>query len=661
MVLAMLSNQTTVPVARETPGPTGERARRRAGRTTPTGNVLAFGATFGLVLVYALRGGAYDLVAFEEYGLLIWWLLAIGIAVGALPRRRPAPVVLLLCGALLAYAGWTALSMVWTQSGELTMEEIARSLDYLGLLLLLGTVLGRDTWRAASTGLAFGALAVSVIAVASRLAPAAFPANVVGILFRTDRLSYPFGYWNAVAAWGAMSATIGLAWSAHDTSRVRRALALGLVPAAVLAIYLSYSRAGVLGTAVGVAFVFATSRNRLTALVHGTIAAAGSLAAILAARAAPQIARGTGDRGGLTVAAVLLCAMVLCFLAAWMTDAYGLDGRRLPRRQARTVFAVGALAVVIAAAVVGPRVERHVWHSFSTPVAATNTSDPAARLLSLSGTRYAVWKGAFHAFQAHPLDGTGAGTFEFWWNSHSGGVPGFFRNAHNVWLGNMAELGLPGLLLIVAVASAAVAVAAAVRRKASRPTSVGVSTALLGAFVVFLFDASVDWMWQSTAVTVLALAGVAVLGARLAERAPPLKAWMRAGFVSLALGAGALQLPGLVSTRDIRGSQAAEQARNGNLALSLANDAVDAEPWSASAYEQRGLVLEAAGRYRAAAAALRRAASDEPTNYVHWLHLARVETELGQVAVALTDYARAQQLRPDSIAFQPPPPRTVIR
>jgi hypothetical protein len=657
----MLSNQTTVRATRGVDGPAAERVRRRAGGTTRTGNVLAFAATFGLVLVYALRGGAYDLVAFEEYGLLIWWLLAIGIAVGALPRRRPAPVVLLLCGALLAYAGWTALSMIWTQSGELTTEEIARSLDYLGLLLLLSTVLGRDTWRGGAAGLALGALAVCVVAVASRLVPAAFPANVVGILFKTNRLSYPFGYWNAVAAWGAMAATIGLAWSAHDSSRARRAVALTLVPAAVLATYLSYSRAGVLGTALGAAFVFAASRNRLTVVVHAAVAAAGSAAAIVAARAAPQIARGTGDRGSLTVAAVLVCGMVLCFLAAWMTDANGVDDWRLPRRQARTAFAVGAVAVLIAAAVVGPTVARHAWHSFSTPVLVTKANDPAARLLSLSGTRYAVWKSAFHAFEAHPLDGTGAGTFEFWWNSHSGGVLGFFRNAHNLWLENMAELGLPGLLLILAVGVAAVAVGVSVRRKVSRPTSVGVSTAFLGAFVVFLFHASVDWMWQSTAVTVLALAGLAVLGARLAERMPPLKAWMRAGFVVLALGAGALQLPGLVSTRDIRGSQAAEQARNGNLALSLANDAVSAEPWSASAYEQRGLVLEAAGRYREAAAALRQAASDEPANYVHWLGLARVETELGHVAAALSDYSRAHRLRPQSVAFQPPPPPTVIR
>jgi tetratricopeptide (TPR) repeat protein len=180
------------------------------------------------------------------------------------------------------------------------------------------------------------------------------------------------------------------------------------------------------------------------------------------------------------------------------------------------------------------------------------------------------------------------------------------------------------------------------------------SIAFLAAFVVFLFHASVDWMWESTAITVLALAGVAVLGARLAQDRPRLRGWLRASFVVLAVGAGAVQLPGLLSTTDIRRSQSAERARNGNLALAWADDAIDVEPWSASAYEQRGLVLEAAGRYAAAAVSLRQAISYEPTNYVHWLDLARVEAERGKFAAALVDYGRAHRLRPDSIAFEPP-------
>jgi tetratricopeptide (TPR) repeat protein len=122
-----------------------------------------------------------------------------------------------------------------------------------------------------------------------------------------------------------------------------------------------------------------------------------------------------------------------------------------------------------------------------------------------------------------------------------------------------------------------------------------------------------------------------------------------------------VQLPGLLSTTEIRRSQAAERARNGNLALALANNAIDVEPWSASANEQRGLVLEAAGRYNAAAIALRRAIANEPTNYVHWLNLARVETERGGINAALIDYSQAHRLRPQSAAFVLAPPSVKLR
>ena len=118
----------------------------------------------------------------------------------------------------------TAASLTWSASSERTTLEVARVVDYLGLVVLLGTVLDARTWRPAAAGLGFGALLVSALALGSRLIPAAFPADTVAGALHFDRLSYPLGYWNAVAAWGAMSATFGLAWSAHDKSRASRAL-----------------------------------------------------------------------------------------------------------------------------------------------------------------------------------------------------------------------------------------------------------------------------------------------------------------------------------------------------------------------------------------------------------------------------------------------------
>ncbi|PZS08132.1 MAG: hypothetical protein DLM64_13180 [Solirubrobacterales bacterium] len=646
----MLADEAVTTTAPETVESAQPSSRRRVERSTVVARVAAFLGALGLVLVYALRGGSYDLVVFQEHGLVIWWVLAIGIAVGLLPRARPSRPALVLLGALLAYALWTAVSLTWTESAERTTVELARVLDYLGLVALLSVTLGRDNWRAGAAGLAFGALVVCALAVGSRLAPSVFGTDHAAATLHIDRLSSPFGYWNAVAAWGAMSTAIGLAWSAHDRSRIGRAVALALVPVACLTTYLTYSRAGLGGTLLAVLAVLAFSRSRLTVLIHTVVAAAGAALAVLAVRGAPEIARATGTRGSATVLAALVFAAALCAGVAVLTGLHRADKWRIPRPVVRPLAIAGVVAVIGAGAVIGPGLVRHAWHSFTHTTSAVSSTDPTARLASLSGTRYPVWKVALKAFDAHPVGGNGAGTFEFWWNRHATD-PEFVRDAHNLWLQNMAELGAPGLLLIIALTISALALGVAVRRRVRRSASAGATAAFLSAFVVYLLHASVDWMWESTAVTVLALAGVAAVGARLGSRRFRLRWPARAALVLLAAVAGLVQVPGLISTTAIRRSQAAERTGNGDQALAWARLAVNAEPWSASAYEQRGLVLESAGRLPAAAQDLQRATSHESTDFSHWLIRARIETERGRLAAATSDYQRAHRLRPLAAVF----------
>ena len=636
---------SVTPQLERAPG-TSRPALKRPSRMSAA---LAFVGTLSLALLYALRGGAYDLSVFESYGLAIWWLIAVGVAVRVLPRSRPSRVTLLMLAALLAYVAWTGISLAWTESAERTSIELARSVDYVGVICLLAFSLDRDTWRPAAAGLGAGALAVCGLAVLSRLDPGAFPADYVSIALRTDRLSYPFGYWNAVGAWGAMSVAIGLAWSAHDAVRWRRALLLGLVPVAAATVYLAYSRTAAAGAAVGVILVISTSRNRVSALLHALLALVGSAAVIVAIRGEPQIARASGTRGALVVAGGLALAALVCAAGAWAAGAARTDRWSVPRARFRPIATAALVVALLAGGVLGPKQFSSGWSSFTHPV-TSHSSDPAARLLNLSGSRYYVWKSAVTAFVRDPATGTGAGTFAFWWNRNAADLE-YLHDTHNIWLQNMAELGAPGLLLILGAAGTALAVAVVVRMRARRRASAGAATALLAAFVVYLLAASVDWMWESTAVTVLALAGIAALGARISRPLGPLRRRVRGPMVMLALLAAALQVPGLLSAVELRRSQAAERGKNANLALSWANDAVDVEPWSASAYEQRGLVLEAAGRLNAAAADLRRAISHERTNFTHWLLLARIETERGRLTAATRDYRQAYALRPVAAVF----------
>src|SRR5436305_7804728 len=113
------------------------------------GPALAFLATAGLLVAYALRGGSYDVVVRQEMGLGIWWVLGLGFALGVLPRA-PVPRLRLLGVATLLLVGlWVAIGLGWTESAERTTAEFGRIVAYAGVLLLPLALLDRGTWRAA--------------------------------------------------------------------------------------------------------------------------------------------------------------------------------------------------------------------------------------------------------------------------------------------------------------------------------------------------------------------------------------------------------------------------------------------------------------------------------------------------------------------------------
>ena len=100
-----------------------------------------------IVVYVSLRAGGYDPIPRDEVGILVWWGVLVGVAVGALSIERigvPARAVLFL---FLAVAGWTALSFEWTQSAERTATELARTVTYLGVFVLALAVQRGGRWR----------------------------------------------------------------------------------------------------------------------------------------------------------------------------------------------------------------------------------------------------------------------------------------------------------------------------------------------------------------------------------------------------------------------------------------------------------------------------------------------------------------------------------
>jgi hypothetical protein len=115
---------------------------------------------------------------------------------------------------------------------------------------------------------------------------------------------------------------------------------------------------------------------------------------------------------------------------------------------------------------------------------------------SFVGDRTAWWDTARAAGLHHPLQGAGAGTFHDLYQR----VP-VAHDAHSLYLQTFAELGMPGLILVVVLV--VLPIVTAFRGK---------QAAVAAGLVVFALHMGVDWDWQLPAVTVtgLALAAKAV-------------------------------------------------------------------------------------------------------------------------------------------------------
>lgn len=605
---------------------------------------LTFAVVFAGLLLLGLDGGGYDVVVRHQAAIFVWWAVALAALTGLAPRARPAAPGWLVLGALAGLAVWTALSLSWTPDDERTLVEVARVVAHLGVVVALVAGLGRETWSAAVAGASAAAAAIVLVALGSRLAPGTFGEDVVIDGFGTYRLSHPFGYWNAVGSWAGMTCALCPAWSAHARTGVWRGVALAMVPAAIAVTYLTYSRASLAGSALGLVVLFCASRNRVTVVLHAAVAAVGGAAAILTIRGLPEIARAGGEAGAGDVAAVLGGAGVAACAVAWLSGWAGLDRVRLPVRVGRVAFAAGGLAAIGLAAIAVSAYGDRAWDQFQDTRNVTS-ADPAERLQSLNGTRVELWRVARDEFRADRWRGAGAGTYEFTWN-RDGTNPEFVRDAHSLYLEVLAELGIPGLLCVLALLAGAGWAFVAALRAARDPVERGALAGAAAAVSAFALGAGVDWLWESTAVTVLALV---LIGCAISATASPVRRVRWRVRVPLCLGAIAaclLLLPALVSTSEVRHSQEAFARGDQAAAAAHADGAVRAQPWAASPRVQRALVAERTGDLRGARRDLRAAETRSPQDWRIPLLLARVEARRGDSRAALAAYRRARDLRP---------------
>jgi len=623
---------------------------------------------FALVAYLGLEGGGYDAVVHDQVGVAVWWVLLLGVAVGALPRFRPRPLAWVALGLLAAFVAWTALSMTWTESGERTFAELARVVGYLGVLALALGVGGRDGARALLGGVAAGIVLVAAVALLSRLHPDWFPAADQTAAFLTsnrERLSYPLNYWNGLGALIAIGLPLVLQLAADARTLLVRGLAGAALPALVLTAFFTLSRGGIAAAAIAAALFLLLAPDRLPKMAVGLAGGVGGALLVLAAARRDSLQDGllneAARQQGDELLPIVLLVCLVAGLAAVATAMLSRDGTRprwshVPPRPARAGAAAAAVLLAVAFLVAGgPGRVSDAWDEFKEP---SSPGEGTGRLSSAAGqSRYQYWVATVDQNATDPLTGTGSGTFEYWW-TRNGENDDTVRDAHSLYMQTLGELGIVGLalllafLLVVLLGGAWLALRGPPDRSGG-DTARSVLAAAVAGCAAFALTAAVDWMWQLPVVPVamLLLAAVAVGGRHGEEARPsvPLAPRLACGLVAIA-AIVAIAIP-LASTSLLRESEAEAQGGDLPAALEAARSAENVQPGAATPRLQEALLLEEMGDLTGAARAAREATERESTNWRHWLVLSRVEARRGNAAAAVGAYRRARSLNPRSGLF----------
>jgi O-antigen ligase len=610
----------------------------------------------------ALGGGGYEVSSRHIAGIAAWLAVVAMLVFGGGARTSVGRPLYWACGLIGGLALFSALSSLWSGSVELSVNEADRVLTYLGFFLA-AFLIAQTTERRQrfAEGIAIGVTAVVLLGVLSRLLPHVFELSAG--LGSGPRLRYPLGYWNANGLACSISFTMLVWLSRRGAWPALRWAAVAALPAVLLCLYFTYSRGGLLTLLIGLVVLLALSRERLWLLATAAIGGLGVLPAMIAVQSANAIADNRDVPGaggeGVAVLAILLAGIgpaLILFAglrrlerrAGPLTE-QALSASR-DRRLLRRVAIAGTVVAVGLMVAVGGR----AWDQFTTGDVEF-PEDPRSHYGSLSGAgRDEFWRVAIDGFGEEPLAGHGAGTYEFTWEQRrSIDLP--VHDAHSLYLEVLDELGIVGILLVLAMVGGLLWIGFAAWRDA-RGAERELCAALLAAMVAFAVGAGFDWFWEIAAVGALFFFAAAVaVSVRCAQLecgiSPAARGRERPyGLVLGGLAAAwiaALALVGpLLVDRELAASQEAAAAGDVASAVSHAETARSIEPWAASPYVKLGLLAELEGDYAGGAARLAQAIEREDRNWqLHYLR-SRMLGEAGEYEASARALDRARELNP---------------
>jgi hypothetical protein len=640
--------------------------------------VLTWLLPFALVIYLALRGGGYDSVVRDEVGTVLWLALLVGAFIGLLPATRLTRASWIALGLLAGFAAWTALSAIWSDSPERSIDSFVLVATYLGAFALVLLTQGRQGLERILGGVAAAIAVIAVLAVLSRLHPQWFPTNpVVDVLPHIrSRLSYPLNSWNGLGGFLAMGVPLLLAVALDARNRMSQIAATAVLPVVAVGIFFTLSRGGAIAALAAVALFIALRSRRMRALPVIVLAAAASALVIGIAAQFRDLGRGLSTslahQEGAVMAGVLvaICVAVglLRVLLLRAESAGRLDRLELSPTVTRRALAVAALLLVVGALVAaGTGRLSSAWEDFKAPPGPGTAS---SRLQDTSGNgRYQYWQSTVDEMQTAPLLGTGAGTFQYWWALH-GTIFGFTAYAHSLYFETLGETGIVGGVLIVAFVGFILFIAIRRTTSATGRRRRGWLAGGAGSAAAFAITMALDWGWH---VPVIPVAFFLIAGAllqsddanptqpdvtrtrrrlRIRERWPE-----RIAIVCLAVPVIAVATASAVGQRLIEASQADARANNLDSALDHARDAARFMPWAAFPHQQQALVLEEQGNYEEANSEIHLAIDKAPVNWEPYYVLASIYKASGNLPAARTEYQVAKAHNPRSSIFLDHPHR----
>jgi O-antigen ligase len=570
-------------------------------------------------------------------------------------RLSFGPLELATASALTAFLFWTVLSSAWSVAPPAAIREVERGVLVLSALIA-GMLLARRHMRPVLGGVLGGILVVCSYGLATRLFPSRLGNfdTVAGY-----RLADPLGYWNALGLLAAIGILIGIGFAARGRSLGARALGAAAPILLFPTLYFTFGRGAWAALAVGVVAAIAVDRRRLQLLsTMLVIAPFVSLALWLCARE-PDLNRRAAALAGATSEGRRLALLLvgLAAVAAVVGPVLQFAERRLVvNRRVRIAYGSAIVALLIGliglgVANYGPpqNIANRVYDAFKAPpVKVSLSGNLNQRLFSLSGSgRLTQWRVALEDYRAHPLLGSGAGTYELSWLKERPSSTWKIRDAHNLYIEVLAELGPIGLALLLVAFAIPVYAAIKARRHPLVPLA-------LGAYVAFLLHAAADWDWEMPAVTIAALlCGVAILVvARPNVEGRPLTRRVRIAAVTGLVAIGSFAFVALMGNLALAASNdSAEQLRWQDSAKQ-ARRATHWLPWSSDPWRQLAEAQYAEGHFSLAQANFRKAIAKDPNNWLLWAELgvssegaarrAAIERalRLNPLAPELTDYRK---------------------